>query len=142
MEVTQFFDTKLFCPFYLWSCTMNAHKFEVISLIENTTTAENKTEDELFSIPLDISDIINICREYNKLGWQIQTQVENILEVGVEESIRSGNVKKESLPHIKSFLRCITQNPYFGDAGSQALECLEIIKEYEITLKCNLSATN
>jgi hypothetical protein len=114
---------------------MNAHEFEVLSLIETTTTDDSTKEDECFSIPLDISDIINICREYNKLGWQIQTQVENILEVGVEESIKSGNVKKESLPYIKSFLRCITQNPYFGDAGTQALDCLDIIRDYEVKHK-------
>lgn len=108
---------------------MNAHKFEVLSLIETTNNENNG--DEEFSIPLDISDILNICREYNKLGWQIQTQVENILEVGVEESIKNGTVRKESLPHIKAFLRCITDNPYFGDAGSQALDCLKLIQIYE-----------
>lgn len=108
---------------------MNAHKFEVLGLTGNPPA--DKTQDDEFSIPLDISDIINICREYNKLGWQIQTQVENILEVGVEESIKNGNVKKESLPAIKAFLVCITDNPYFGDAVSQALDCLSLIKGYE-----------
>jgi hypothetical protein len=112
---------------------MNAHKFEVVSLTETNTADEAKHEDEFFSIPLDISDIISICREYNKLGWQMQTQVENILEVGVEESIRTGNVKQASLPHIKAFLRCISQNPYFGEAGVQALDALALLKEYEDT---------
>lgn len=87
--------------------------------------------EEEFSIPLDISDIINICREYNKLGWQIQNQVENILELGVEEAIKSGTVKKESLPHIKQFLIAISKNAYFGDAVSQATDCLKIIGYYE-----------
>ena len=120
---------------------MNAHKFEVLSLIEVQTNTLPK-EEEFFSIPLDISDIINICREYNKLGWQIQTQIENILEVGVEESIRAGNVKKESLPHIKAFLKCINQNPYFGDAGTQALDCLNLLKEYENKSKANNIVSN
>lgn len=120
---------------------MNAHKFEVLSLLN--TTSEKSERDEEFSIPLDISDILNICREYNKLGWQIQTQVENILEVGVEESIKNGNVKKESLPAIKAFLRCITDNPYFGDAGSQACDCLLLIKDYEERHQLNYySASN
>lgn len=92
--------------------------------------SSNDKEEE-FSIPLNISDIIDICREFNKLGWQIQNQVENILEVGVEESIKSGIVKQQSLPHIKSFLKAIERNVYFGDAVSQANECLYLISEYE-----------
>lgn len=102
-----------------------AHELEVLSQVTS-----NDQDDE-YSIPLDISDIINICREFNKLGWQVQNQVENILEVGVEESIRSGNVKRESLPHIKSFLESICKNAYFGDAVSQAHDCIALIQEYE-----------
>ena len=101
-----------------------AHKLEVLNVITSND------QDEEYSIPLDISDIISICREYNKLGWQIQNQVENILEVGVEESIRSGNVKRESLPHIKSFLQSISRNAYFGDASAQAEECIFLIDSY------------
>jgi hypothetical protein len=107
---------------------MTAHELKTLALNEITTTTE---KDEEYSIPLDISDIINICREYNKLGWQIQQQVENILEVGVEESIRSGNVKRESLPYIRSFLKAIISNAYFGDAVIQAQDCIVLIKEYE-----------
>lgn len=107
---------------------MTAHDLDALRLKEVTTT--NDKDDE-FSIPLDISDIISICREYNKLGWQIQNQVENILEVGVEESIKSGNVRRESLPHIKNFLNRICDNAYFGDAVDQARDCIKLIAEYE-----------
>lgn len=107
---------------------MTANELDVLSLGKTTTSND---QDEEFSIPLDISDIISICREYNKLGWQIQNQVENILEVGVEESIKSGKVKRESLPHIKSFLRSICSNAYFGDAVSQANDCITLILDYE-----------
>jgi len=107
---------------------MTAHELKALTLSKITTTNEKEEE---FSIPLDISDIISICREYNKLGWQIQQQVENILEVGVEESIRSGNVQRGALPHIKSFLKAISQNAYFGDAVSQAHDCIRLIQEYE-----------
>lgn len=93
-------------------------------------SAPNSTDEE-YSIPIDISDIISICREYNKLGWQIQNQIENILEVGVEESIKSGIVKKEALPHIKHFLKAISNNAYFGDAVSQAHDCIKLISSYE-----------
>jgi hypothetical protein len=107
---------------------MTLNEFETLSLIE-TETQEDK--DEEFSIPLDISDIISICKEFNNLGWQIQQQVENILEVGVEESIKSGIVKEESLPHIKYFLHRICKNAYFGDAVSQAQDCIRLIQDYE-----------
>lgn len=87
--------------------------------------------EEEYSIPLDISDIINICREYNKLGWQIQNQVETILDLGIEQAIQANHVRRESLPHIKSFLRSICKNPYFGDAVDQAQECIFLIEDYE-----------
>ena len=117
---------------------MNAHKYDALGLINTTSDKTTSLQkDDEFSIPLDISDILNICRAYNQLGWSIQTQVENILEIGVEEAIKVGSVKKESFPHIKAFLRCITDNPYFGDAGSQALDCLGLIKEYEDRYQIN-----
>jgi hypothetical protein len=114
---------------------MTAHNLELLTLVSPITS----TKDDEYSIPLDISDIINICREYNKLGWQIQNQVENILEVGVEESIKNGTVKQESLPHVKSFLKQITLNAYFGDATSQALDCINLIREYESAHKTTIS---
>lgn len=99
----------------------------------------HSTDEEEYSIPLDISDIINICREYNKLGWKIQNQVENILEVGVEESIKQGIVTKESLPQIKNFLKSISSNAYFGDAVSQSNDCIKLIREYELLNKVKVS---
>jgi hypothetical protein len=107
--------------------TMTLNELETLDTLE--LTSEEKEEE--FSNPLDISDIISICRDFNSLGWQIQQQVENILEVGVEESIKSGFVKQESLPHIKRFLRKICKNAYFGDAVSQAQDCIELIHNYE-----------
>lgn len=93
----------------------------------NLSKSAEIQNDEEFSIPLDLSDILNICREYSMLGWQIQSQVENIIENGVEESIKSNLVKRESLPFIKSFLKAIGKNVYFGDAISQAEECINRI---------------
>lgn len=108
---------------------MNAYELELISSKMNDK--QSSSSDEEYSIPLDISDIISICREYNKLGWMIQNQVENILESGIEEAIQCGNLKKESLPHIKNFLKRICENAYFGDAVSQAQDCIELIQQYE-----------
>ncbi len=107
---------------------MTLNEFDTISLNEVNTSTK---EDEEFSIPLDISDIISICKDFNSLGWQVQNQIENILEVGLEESIKTGHVKQESLPRIKFFLRRICDNAYFGDATSQAQDCLKLIRQYE-----------
>ena len=114
---------------------MTAHKIEVSQLI-NTSIINNTDE---YSIPLDISDLINICKEFNKLGWQIQNQVEYIIEFGVEESLKNGNVKRESLPYIKNFLKFICKNPYFGDSVLQAEECIYLISTYEELNKPNIS---
>lgn len=103
------------------------NEFDTLSVVE-TLTSNNKDE---FSIPLCMNDIISICKDFNNLGWQIQKQIENILEIGLEESIKSNYVKQESLPHIKFFLKQIVNNAYFGDAASQAQDCLELIQQYE-----------
>lgn len=105
-----------------------SNELDTISLLETNTSKDDQHEE--YSIPLDISDIISICREYNKLGWKLQSQVENILEVGVEESIRNGSVRQDSLPFIKDFLEKIVQNAYFGDATAQAQACIFLLDDY------------
>lgn len=107
---------------------MTAHEFEVSSLVSSTPT--NIDEQDEYSVPLDISDIINICREYTKLTWQMQNQIESILDIGVEDAIKSGLVQRISLPHIKDFLLRICDNAYFGDATIQAKECIFLIDEF------------
>ena len=107
---------------------MTLNECETLDLIETSTT---NNKDEEYSIPLDISDIISICKDFNSLGWQVQNQIDNILEVGVEESIKNGTVNQESLPRIKFFLHRICNNAYFGDAASQAQDCLKLIYQYE-----------
>lgn len=106
---------------------MTLNEFETIRLID-TSTSDDKTEE--YNIPIDISDIISICREYNKLGWKLQSQIENILEVGVEESIKNGSVRQDSLPFIKDFLQQIVKNAYFGDATAQAQACIFLLDDY------------
>lgn len=106
------------------------------SIIENanfSSLQSSKSEDDQrFDIPLDISDIINVCKSYNKLGWNIQQQIEAILEFGVEDSIKDGRVKLESLPHIKDFLFSICEVAYFGDAAEIANTSIFLIEEYEL----------
>lgn len=103
--------------------------------MECNMTTRKPVESEEYDIPLDISDILNICKEYNKLGWNLQNQVESIVEWGVSDSINNGIVKRESLPHIKNFLCKIIENPYFGDAISQAQDCINLIKQYQERFK-------
>lgn len=91
---------------------------------------DNNSNEE-FSIPTDITDILQVCREYAKLGWNVQQQIETILEVGVEQAIIDGMVSATSLPHIKDFLSKIGENPYFGDAIDQADECIYLIETFE-----------
>lgn len=93
---------------------------------------ENVITDDELEIPIDISDILAVCKEYNKLGLKIQYQVENLLELGIDEAIRTGIVKVESLPHIKGFLNSICDNAYFGDAVDQANECIALIEHFEM----------
>ena len=90
----------------------------------------NVTEVEEFSIPLNISDLIIICKEFNKLGYNMQNQIDSILDLGVQESLNTGILKKESIPFIKNFLNTIETNPYFGDASWQAKEALHLLDEY------------
>lgn len=107
---------------------MTAYALKVLNLEKSTLTNE---KDDEYSIPICIDDIITICREYTKLNWQIQNQMENILESGVDEAIENGSVSKTSLPYIKNFLKRICDNPYFGEATDQANDCIELICQYE-----------
>jgi len=91
-------------------------------------TTEAKLDE--VDIPIDISDIISICKEYSRLGSNIQYQVESIIELGMEECLNKQIVKREALPHIKNFLVFITKNSYFGDAVDQANNCIYIIDAY------------
>ena len=108
---------------------MTAHNIKVLTEINSTPTFVK--DDEYSNIPLCLDDLMNICKEYNKLGWQIQNQVENIVEMGIEEAIKSNIVKQEALPYIKDFLISIRNNPYFGEAGSQADDCIKLIQQFQ-----------
>lgn len=103
-----------------------------LSTIELSHIETNTDDNETFDIPIDISDIINICKEYSKLGWQIQNQIEEITEQGIEEAILNGTVKVSALPHIKDFLTSVSDNAYFGDAADQAKECISLIESFEL----------
>ena len=85
---------------------------------------------EEFSHPIDISDIIAICKEYNQLGYSLQMQIDAILDLGVEDAINNSKVNENTLPFIKRFLKCIVDNQLFGDASSQAFDCIQLINNF------------
>jgi len=97
-----------------------------LQLVETNT----KQQDDL-DIPLSMFDILNVCREYSLLGWQIQSQVEQIVDLGIEDAILSKAVAVSSLPHIRAFLQQVIRNPLFGDAADQAQECVMLIDAYQ-----------
>jgi hypothetical protein len=91
----------------------------------------SQTLNEEFSNPLDISDIIGICKKFSNLEYKIQSQIETILEVGVEDAIKIGMISKASLSEIKEFLISVSNVGLFGDAAEQARDCFELISIYE-----------
>ncbi len=105
----------------------------VLDNVKFTTAKAAVDDDDKFEIPMNISDILEVCKEYSRLGWQIQNQIEYISDMGIEESLKSGKVKIASLPLIKNFLKAVSKNPPFGDATEQADECVALIENYELT---------
>ncbi len=105
------------------------------NVLDNVKFNSSQTADQdndQFEAPIDISDILSVCKVYSKLGWQIQNQIEYITEIGIEEAIKSETVKVESLPIIKYFLQTVSENPLFGDASFQANECISLIDGFEM----------
>lgn len=105
---------------------MTKHDSDDLKIIDSS---DDETDE--FSIPLDISDLLFICQEYNKLGWNSQYQMTYIIENGVSSAIKNGIITKESISSIRSFLKAIAKNAYFGDAATQAEECLLALEAYE-----------
>jgi hypothetical protein len=101
-----------------------------LALINETVSTE---ETPYLDLPLDISDILTVCKEYHRLGWNMQHQIEAIIEYGVEQAIDERMVDVAALPHIKHFLKGIASNFYFGDAQLQASEVVKLIKHFERT---------
>lgn len=107
---------------------MSTNLFDEPILLEKN---ESVSSDETFNIPICMEDIITVCKEYSKLGYNIQHQVETIMELGIVEAISNGTVNVEAIPHIKHFLVGVAQNVYFGDACNQANDCIDMIEAFE-----------
>jgi len=94
-------------------------------------TIEETDKEETFSNPIDLQDIINVCQNYSQLGQSIQWQVSCLMDIGVEEAVRSNQVSIAALPHIRSFLQQIEKTVYFGDACELASELIFKIDLFE-----------
>jgi hypothetical protein len=68
------------------------------------------TENDEFDIPLNITDFIEVCKNYSNLG-NYQTYIDQLAEDNEAKSVPI-NV----IPGLIRFFDSISNNPYFGDA--------------------------
>lgn len=92
--------------------------------------SSNVQYNEPLDTALNITDILAVCKQFSQLGWKIQSQLEYILEYGIEEAIQSNRIDAQTLPHIRDFLQLICENGYFGDAADQSLELLMMLDDF------------
>lgn len=83
------------------------------------------------NVAIDITDILTICKQYNILGWNLQGQLEYLIENGVEETVNNGKVSVEMLPYIRDFLKSITERLTNADVVDQAYAIIMMIDYYE-----------
>lgn len=95
----------------------------------------NRDSIDYESTPIDISEVISICKEYSTLGFLIQSQIDFIMENGFEEAVKSNKITASTLIHIKDFLNKISHMHYLGDAAIQAEDSIKEIEKYESKLK-------
>jgi len=103
------------------------------SLKTNFYSAITRDEVGFDSIPLDISEIMQICKEYSSLGFKIQSQIDYILENGIEEAIK--NNKISDIEYIKDFFEKMSKMYYLGDAALQAEDCLKELDKIKSNIK-------
>lgn len=70
-------------------------------------------------IPLHISDLTSICKQFSKLSSKSKVVLELILDEGIE-AINTGKISYAEVYELKEFLLTIKDNPLFGDASQQA----------------------
>lgn len=103
----------------------------IANKLNGSMEVEN-TEETKLDLPTDIGDTLEICKQYMMLGLNIQTQLEWLIELGIEEAITERKVNVEALPHIRNFLENITEK-MFGDIIEQSYEVMMMIDNYELT---------
>jgi len=92
-------------------------------------------------IPLDISDITNICKKFSNLSIKSRKILDLLLEEGVN-SINSGKITFAEVFELKEFLVMIKDNSLFGDASEQADLILKEINYFYIPQPTSISLWN
>lgn len=104
-----------------------------VSLKTNFYSSIMRDQVDVDSTPIDISEVIALCKEYAILGSAIQNQIDFILENGVEEAIK--NNKITYIDYIKDFLTKMSAIYYLGDAALQAEDCLNQLNKIKTKSK-------
>lgn len=98
----------------------------------NTLNELNGPQVNDNNLPIDLTDLLEVFKGYNNLGWLIQRQIECLIENGVEESVMSGKVNIEVLPHIRNFLDSITQRMIGTDMADQCWAVIMMLDDFEL----------
>lgn len=98
----------------------------------NALNELNGSIESASSAAVDLTDILEVCKQYTVLGWTIQHQIECLIENGVEEAVNSGKVNSQVLPHVREFLKSITERLINTDVVDQAYAVIMMIDHYEM----------
>jgi hypothetical protein len=79
-----------------------------------------KNDDE-FDIPLNITDFLDVCKAYAKLGTY-QVYIDQLAEDNETQ------IPINIIPNLITFFESISYNPYFGDAKFLAIETTTKLK--------------
>jgi hypothetical protein len=76
---------------------------------------------------MDLANAIEISKEYSKLGWAIQEQLERVIDIScsedLEELIDTGLLNPNALIYIDEFLEKISE---FVDSDLERIELIRM----------------
>jgi len=67
---------------------------------------------------MELYDLIQLCKKYSHMGWAVQQQLDNILDVGLAAAIEEGKVNPNALNLVKDFLGDVVG---YSDAEGESL---------------------
>lgn len=82
---------------------------------------------------MDISSVLEICKAYNKLGWAMQDQLNDIAESGgeLENLIEEGKLNPNALYYINEFLQKVEDNIPYNESGYSEIGFIRVrIQEF------------
>jgi hypothetical protein len=76
---------------------------------------------------MDLTTILDICKEYNRLGWAVQEQLEKVIDDSdnIKEMVEDGKLNPNALKYIKTFLENIAD--LTGDETGEVELILEMM---------------